>query len=227
MTDSTDPHGLPLWPAPERNKQPILQQLLELIPPAARSLLEVASATGQHALHFASALPHVTYQPSDYDEEHLSTLRRRVELSGLANLLPPLRLNATSSTWPAAIYDVVYNANMVHIAPWEVAEGLFRGAGQVLGPAGVLLTYGPYQLDGRHTSLSNEQFDASLRERDSRWGVRDLADLERLAGDCGLRLSEKVAMPANNYLVRWARPAGSGPAGSKSTNGSAGSASSH
>ena len=143
--------------------------------------------------------------PSDHDEEHLATIEKRVEVLGLRNLRPPLRLNVTEPKWPLAAVDVVYNANMVHIAHWEVAVGLFRGAAQVLSAGGWLVTYGPYKIDGEHTSESNRRFDESLRGRDERWGMRDLAELAKLAARYGLALRERRDMPANNFLVIWDR----------------------
>lgn len=203
MADSIDENGLVVWPAPERNKQPILEQLQRFLGAREGLLLEVASATGQHAVHFVRHLQGWTLQPSDCDPDYLQTLRRRVEHESNARLLPPLELDVTQSVWPVDRVDAIYNANMVHIAPWAVAEGLFRGAGELLATDALLITYGPYQIDGRHTSESNQRFDQSLRERDPEWGVRDLADLNALATRFGLHERERVAMPANNFLVVW------------------------
>lgn len=201
--DSTDSWGLVVWPAPERNKQPILEQLVQLLPPHAKRLLEISSATGQHAEHFARALPELEIQTSDFDAEHLITLEARARLCGLPNFLAPIHLDVTEETWPVSDIDVIYNANMVHIAPFDAARGLFRGAGRLLSPGAMMITYGPYQLDGQHTSESNAQFDASLRARDSRFGVRDLAELAELGAAAGLVHRAPIAMPANNFLVVW------------------------
>lgn len=203
MADSIDEHGLVLWPAPERNKQPILEQLQRVLGASDGLLLEVASATGQHAVHFVRHLPGWTIQPSDYDSDYLETLRRRVELESNPRLLLPVELDVTQPVWPIPRADAIYNANMVHIAPWSVAEGLFHGAGTLLEAGAPLITYGPYQIDGRHTSESNQRFDQSLRDRDPEWGVRDLADLAVLAARHGLRERERVAMPSNNFLIVW------------------------
>lgn len=207
--DQTDDLGLPIWPAAERNKQPILDALLEIIPQGQGTILEISAATGQHAVHFAPHFPGYKYYVSDMDHEHLATLGRRIERSGIANLMGPLFVDATSepwpiqSLWPIQHVEVIYNANMMHIAPFSATAGLFRGAGRVLTQGGYLLTYGPYMLDGQHTSVSNEHFDASLKQRDTSWGVRDIADLKLLAAEHGLSLREKRAMPANNFLLVW------------------------
>jgi SAM-dependent methyltransferase len=203
VMDTLDSYGLPVWGAPERNKQPILEQLKMLIPSHAKRMLEISSATGQHAEHFARELPGLEIQTSDFDAEHLVTLEARSRLCGLANFLAPVRLDVTEDNWPVADVDVIYNANMVHIAPFEVAEGLFRGAGQVLRPGALMITYGPYRLNGEHTSESNAQFDASLKARDPRFGVRDLQELARLAEAVNMVHRPAIAMPANNFLVVW------------------------
>ena len=205
-TDSFDEHGLPLWPAAERNKQPILDVLL-LVLPERGVLLEVASGTGQHAVHFASALEGWAVQPSDSDPEHLETLRRRVALGKNPRLLPPLELDVEKEP-PALEPTAIYCANMVHIAPWSACVGLFRLADRLLGKGGQLLTYGPYSVRGAHTSESNARFDESLRERNAQWGVRDVDALEAVAREHALALAETFAMPANNQLLVWRRGGG-------------------
>lgn len=194
------------WPAPERNKAPIADVLRRVLPRTGL-VLEVASGTGQHAEHFARLLPELTFQPTDHDPELLEALHARSQQAGLGNLRPPLRLDAGDEAWPLQCADAVFNANMIHIAPWDVALGLLAGAGRVLDAGGVLVTYGPYMLDGEHTSQSNAQFDASLRERDSRWGVRDLGEVAEVAARHGLTLVERVAMPANNFTIVWRKQA--------------------
>ncbi len=201
--DSTDSYGLTVWPAPERNKQPILEQLKTLIPSHAKRLLEISSATGQHAEHFAREMPQLEIQTSDFDAEHLVTLEARACACGLTNLLIPVHLDVTTEVWPVSDIDVIYNANMVHIAPIEAARGLFRGAGRILEPGAMMITYGPYRLNGEHTSESNAQFDASLRARDARFGVRDLAELATFGQAAGLVHRAPITMPANNLLVVW------------------------
>lgn len=205
--DTIDEHGLPLWPAAERNKQVILEQLEHFLPPEAQTLLEISAATGQHALHFARALPQLRIQTTDYDPEHLSTLRQRISHVGLENLFEPVHLDVTEEDWalpePSGGYDCIYNANMMHIAPIEAAQGLFRGAGRLLGSGARMITYGPYLVDGKPTSESNAAFDQSLRSRDARWGIRDLGALDKLAAPAGLQRRETIPMPANNFLLVW------------------------
>lgn len=201
--DSLDEHGLPLWPAAERNKGPILEVLQRVLPERGW-LLEVASGTGQHALAFASALSGWTIQPSDVDPENLETLRRRVSLSKNPRLLPPLSLDVTEEP-PALTPTAIFCANMIHIAPWAACVGLFRLADQLLADRGQLVTYGPYSVQGTHTAESNARFDQSLRNRDPEWGVRDLDDLKALAQERRLFMREVIAMPANNLVVVWQR----------------------
>lgn len=203
--DDRDEHGLPLWPAAERNKQPILEQLLEIVPKSGGVWLEIAAATGQHAVHFAPHLPAYSYVPTDFDEKHLATLIKRQLVAEIPNLAPPLCLDVTDEHWPLARADVIYCANMVHIAPFQVAEGLFRGAARLLEAGKLLITYGPYKFGGVHTSESNERFDASLRERNPAFGVRDLVELRAVAEPLGFRCREPLPMPANNFLLVWDR----------------------
>ena len=203
--DDRDEYGLPLWPAAERNKQPILERLLTIVPQVGGIWLEIAAATGQHAVHLAPHFPAYSYIPTDFDEKHLATLIKRQLVSAIENLKPPVRLDVTEESWPLEKADVIYNANMVHIAPFFVTEGLFRGAARLLDPGKILITYGPYKFDGVHTSESNERFDASLRERNSAWGVRDLAELGAVAEAVGFTCREPLPMPANNFLLVWDR----------------------
>lgn len=203
--DDFDEHGLPIWGAPERNKRPILEQLERFLSPPSALLLEVGSATGQHAAYFCERLPHVLVQPTDHDPEHLETLARRVELGLWPNLLPPLRLDAGSADWPDVAPSAIFCANVIHIAPLAVAHGLFTGASRLLAPGALLLTYGPYKIAGAHTSESNERFDESLKSRNPEWGVRDLDELAAFAHGVDLELEEKVALPANNFFVVWRR----------------------
>jgi hypothetical protein len=203
-SDPLDEHGLPSWPAAERNKQPILDVLVRVLPERGL-LLEVASGTGQHALHFARWLSGWTVQPSDCDPEHLSTLRRRAALLADGRLLPPVELDVTA-TPPAVSPTAIYCANMVHIAPWSACLGLFSVADRLLPDDGLLLTYGPYSIHGVHTAESNARFDQSLRERNPEWGVRDLDALIEVAREHHLELWETHEMPANNLMLVWRRP---------------------
>lgn len=191
-------------PAAARNRDAILEALRPVLP--ARGLvLEVASGTGEHAVHLASALPHLVFQPSDPDPRARASEAAWAEQAGLANLRPPLALDAAARSWPLSAADAVLCINMIHIAPWRAAEGLLRGAARLLPPGGPLCLYGPFRIGGRHTAPSNEAFDASLRAQDPEWGVRDLDELAALAGAVGLGGPEITAMPANNLTVVFRR----------------------
>lgn len=191
-------------PSAERNAEPI-RAVLERVLPAAGLVLEIASGTGQHAAHMARALPGLTWQPSDVTPEALASIAAWVTAAGLPNLRAPIALDVTAEVWPVAAADAVVAINMLHIAPWAAALGLVRGAARVLGPGGVLCTYGPYRFDGRFTAPSNESFDASLRARDPDWGVRDVRDIEAAAAAVGFALAEVVAMPTNNHTLVFRR----------------------
>ena len=208
MPDDVDAHGLPLWPSAERNKEPIADVLRRVLPAQGR-LLEIASGSGQHAVHFAGILPGYSIQPSDCDPENLATLRRRVALLNDPRVLTPLELDVTREP-PELDATVVYCANMVHIAPWAASVGLFRVAARVLDPSGLLLTYGPYSFHGEHTAESNARFDRSLKDRNPEWGVRDVDALAAVAREHGFVLGETHAMPANNFVLVWKRLPGGG-----------------
>ncbi|HEX6275381.1 MAG TPA: DUF938 domain-containing protein [Polyangiaceae bacterium] len=203
MTDPIDEHGLPLWPSAERNKQPIAAVLATILP-AQGLLLEVASGTGQHAVHFTNVLPGWTIQPSERDPALLETLRRRVAIAANPRLLPPIALDVTGPA-PDVEPTAIFCANMVHIAPWSACLGLFRLASQLLREGAMLVTYGPYSVHGEHTAESNARFDQSLRDRDAEWGVRDVDALERVAAEHGFALEQTHTMPANNLVLVWRR----------------------
>lgn len=198
------------YPAPERNKDPILEVLRRVLPPRGR-VLEIASGTGQHVVHFAQALPGLAWQPSDPEAPHRESIQERVAVAGLANVAVPLVLDVRDRPWPVAEIDAIVCINMIHISPWEATLALLQEAGTVLPADGVLYLYGPYRREGRHTAPSNEAFDADLRGRNPEWGVRDLEEVERLAGDSGLVLDAIVAMPANNLSVVFRRGSESPP----------------
>jgi SAM-dependent methyltransferase len=187
-------------PAAERNKQPILDVLAPRLP-ARGTVLEIASGTAQHAVHFARALPALTWQPTDSDADLRAAAAARIAAASLANVLPPLPLDVCDSVWPVTAVDAVVCINMIHIAPWAATEGLLRGAARVLRVGSPLFLYGPYRLEGRHTAPSNEAFDVALRARDPSWGVRDLGDVAGCGREHGFELSETLAMPANNLTV--------------------------
>ncbi|MGQ3054232.1 MAG: DUF938 domain-containing protein [Roseateles sp.] len=191
-------------PAAERNGPPILAALQRLLPPTG-VMLEIASGTGQHAAFLCEGLPGWQWQPSDFDAASLPSIAAWCE--GLARVRPPIMLNVLDADWPGvpAQVDAMYCANMIHIAPWACTAGLMQGAARHLAADGLLMTYGPYQLDDEPTAPSNLAFDADLRARDPGWGLRRLADVAAEAAAAGLRLRERIDMPANNKLLVWAR----------------------
>ena len=187
-------------PAAERNKEPILAVLRRVLPETGL-VLEIASGTGQHVMHFASALPNLAWQPTDLDPEALASIEAWIAETGLPNVRTPLSLDARDEAWPIEQADAVVSINMVHIAPWAATLGLMRGAGLVLGAGGILFLYGPYRRSGAHTDPSNEAFDAQLRSSNSQWGIRDLEAVAEAGREHGLVLSEVLEMPANNLSV--------------------------
>lgn len=187
-------------PATQRNREPILAVLRRVLPPRGL-VLEVASGTGEHATHFAAALPEITWQPSDPDPDNrLSVAAWAVELQ-TTNMRPPLALDVRADAWPLTHADAVVAINMIHIAPWEATLGLLRGAAAILPAGAPLYLYGPYLREGHPTAPSNVAFDQSLRERDPSWGVRDLGAVVAAAAPCELVFEEVVEMPANNLSV--------------------------
>jgi SAM-dependent methyltransferase len=192
------------YPAPERNKAPILE-VLQRVLPAQGTVLEVASGTGQHIVHFATHLPGLTWLPSDPEADHRDSIRARVEQAGLANVAPTLALDVLDQPWPVSSFDAIVCINMIHIAPWETALALLAEAGRLLPAEGVLFLYGPFRRDGKDTAPSNTAFDADLRRRNPQWGVRNLEDVLHHASVGGLALREVVEMPANNLSVIFRR----------------------
>lgn len=193
-------------PATERNREPILEVLARWLSEPAR-VLEVASGTGQHAVFFAARLPHVTWQPTEPDPTGLASIEAWRLEADLPNLEPPIALDAAAVDWPlpGSRFDAIFNANLIHIAPWRVASGLLEGAGRILPSGGSLFLYGPFKVAGSHTSASNAGFDASLRERDPSWGVRDLEEVLEVAARNGLVWQETNDLPANNKLIVFRR----------------------
>lgn len=187
-------------PAVARNRDAILVVLREHLP-ASGLVLEVASGSGEHAVHFAAALPSLRWQPTDPAPRNRASIAAHARAAGLPNLLAPLDLDASAMAWPVARAEAVVAINMVHIAPWSATMGLLAGAAKVLSESGLLYLYGPYRREGRHTAPSNASFDADLRVRDPSWGVRDVEDVVRAALPHELRLEHQVAMPANNLSL--------------------------
>lgn len=197
--------NLPNSPAAERNKHAILEALRAHLGPQGLAL-ELASGTGQHAVHFAQALPGWTWQPTDADAQCLPVIEQRIALSGLPNVRRPEQLDVMSEAWPSAAapfsqaFDAIFCANMLHISPAETGPALMRGARRHLQLGGLLITYGPY-FDEGPTAPSNLAFDADLRARNPAWGIRQLSDVVQEAARSGLALRAKQAMPANNLLL--------------------------
>jgi SAM-dependent methyltransferase len=203
-TTSPQPPGALVAPAVARNREPILAVLHRVLPERG-VVLEIASGSGEHAIYFAAALPHLTWQPSDPDPEARESIAAYRAAAPLPNLLPPLALDVASPNWPVTQADVIVAINMIHIAPWAAAEGLMAGAERLLPEDGVLFLYGPFRERGQHTAPSNAAFDESLRARNREWGVRDLEDVTALARRHGFALEERAAMPANNLSVVFRR----------------------
>ncbi|HXY96248.1 MAG TPA: DUF938 domain-containing protein [Steroidobacteraceae bacterium] len=187
----------------ERNKGPILA-VLESELAASRSVLEIGSGTGQHAVHFARNLPHLSWQPTELGAE-LGPLAERIRLEGPPNLAPAIALDVRAHPWPVERVEAVFSANTLHIMAWDAVEDFFRGAGAVLSSPGVLCVYGPFRYRGRYTSESNAEFDRFLRCRDRLSGLRDFEALERLAAAAGLAFAADHLMPANNQTLVWRR----------------------
>jgi cyclopropane fatty-acyl-phospholipid synthase-like methyltransferase len=189
----------------ERNKGPILEVLVRELA-ASRAVLEIGSGTGQHAVHFARHLPHLSWQPSEVAEQQVA-LAERIRLEGSANLCAPIVLDVRTLPWPVraapAAFDALFSANTLHIIDWESVEDFFRGAGGVLAAGGVLCVYGPFRYRDRYTSDSNAGFDAWLRARDPKSGIRDFEALDARARAQGFTLTADHAMPANNQTLVW------------------------
>src|SRR5215210_4265511 len=179
-------------PAADRNKEPILAVLRRVLPKTGL-VLEVASGTGQHIVHFARELPDLEWQPSDPDPEMHGSIKQWIARTGVRNVRDPLRLEVCSGAWPTRA-DAVLCINMIHIAPWSATLGLMSGASRLLPKAGLLYLYGPYRRQSHYTSASNEAFDRDLRLRNAEWGVRDLGSVTDAAANCRLTLEDVVEM---------------------------------
>lgn len=188
-------------PSCERNKEPILAVLREILS-VPGLVLEIGSGSGQHAVHFARGLPHVEWQPTDV-ADNLPGISAWCDEAGLANLREPLVLDLFSDRWPVAVAQAVVCINTIHIVSWEAVERLFAGAGRLLLPGGVMYVYGPYRYADRPLEPSNEEFDRWLKARDSASGVRLFENVNRLAGQNDLMLAGDRAMPANNRSIWW------------------------
>ena len=207
---------LPFSEACERNKEPILAALRGHFAAATR-VLEIGSGTGQHALHFAAALPQLRWQTSEMPG-HCDAVRAWLAAHPQPNVLAPVELDVRGA-WPAGPFDAIFSANTLHIMGWEGVRALFRGVASCLARGGVLAIYGPFNYDGRYTSASNAAFDEWLRARDPASGIRDHEAVDALARGAGLSPVADHAMPANNRLLVWARPQPNASSGSPPMSG--------
>ena len=193
--------GKPFAESCEQNKAVILAVIKPLLQQA-RHVLEIGSGTGQHAVHFAAAMPHLEWFTSDRLEHHAG-VRMWLSEAACENIHEPLTLDVTQAEWPRLEVDAVFTANTAHIMSWEAVQAMFAGVGQVLEEQGLFLMYGPFNYNHRYTSDSNAQFDVWLKHRDPRSGIRNFEDLEVLAGQAGMTLAMDYAMPANNRILTW------------------------
>jgi hypothetical protein len=197
-------------PATERNREPILTVLQEILP-ATGTVLEISSGTGEHAVFFAPQLQSHLWLPSDPNPIARASIAAWRSFAPIENLLPPIALDCCDPVWAVEQADVplpqpiraIVNINMIHIAPWSACLGLFAGAARILPPDGILYLYGPFKQNDRHTASSNATFDQSLQMQNPDWGVRDLEQVVAVAQTHGFSLVKTVAMPANNLSVVW------------------------
>lgn len=199
-------------PAFHRNHEPIWQAIESFLIEKTGSVLEIGSGTGQHAVTYAARTPKLTWWPSDISPAHRASIDAWRNEAALPNLRAPQSIDLMTPGWTwrgdgggGDALAAIVCFNVLHIAPWRVAENLFAGAGRLLADGGHLLLYGPYKRDGAHTAPSNTEFDASLRARNPEWGVRDLADVVALGRNSGLTLATIVDMPANNLVLAFKR----------------------
>lgn len=186
-------------PSAQRNVGPIVETMAPLLPKSGL-VLEIASGGGYHSAVLAHEHPNLEWQQTDRDDDALARLNRTFEDAALPNLKTPLQLYAEADMWPVSDVTAMMCCNMIHIAPWSAAVGLFAGAGRVLKPGGVFFLYGPFKIEGQHTAPSNESFEQWLTDQDPAWGVRDAADVDALGADNGLTLDQVIEMPANNLM---------------------------
>lgn len=189
-------------PATLRNRDPLLDVLKRWLP-GHPTVLEISAGSGEHAAYFAPRFPGHLWRPTDMGAAELASIEGHRADADAPNLLPAMRLDVRERPWSSGPVHVVFCANMIHIAPWECCVALFEGAAEVLAPGGLLLLYGPFRIDGRHTADSNASFDEWLRSQDPRWGVRDLGEVNAVARAAGFEEVERNAMPANNLTVVW------------------------
>lgn len=193
-------------PSSQRNGRYILDVLKKVLPKEG-TVLEIASGTGEHAAFFAPEFSHLTWQPSDPADDKIESIKAWIAIIPSPNLLPPIAIDAASDQWPVENQKVtppitaIVCINMIHVSPWAAGQGLIAAAGRILKKGGVLYFYGAYMVDGHHTAPSNVEFDKMIRKTDSRWGLRDIRDVEKEANKQGLILKDVIPMPANNFSV--------------------------
>jgi SAM-dependent methyltransferase len=200
-------------PAFHRNHQPIWAVLEKFLGGKTGDVLEAGSGTGQHVVYFARQNPEIIWWPSDLSEAHLKSIAAWRVAAGLPNIRPPQRIDLSDPAWSVAESGgsapgkllAIFCANVIHIAPWRVAQGLIAGAARHLRDDGRLFLYGPFKRDGRHTAVSNAVFDTSLKSQNEEWGVRDVGDVTKLAEGAGFELAETFEMPANNLILMFER----------------------
>jgi hypothetical protein len=208
-----EPDGRLDAPAFHRNHQPIWTVLEKFLNGKSGDVLEAGSGTGQHVIDFARQTPEITWWPSDLNDAHLKSISAWRAHARLPNVRPPLRIDLSDPAWCPEMHDgngpgpllAVFCANVIHIAPWRIAEGLFAGSTRFLQADGQLFLYGPFKRDGKHTAPSNAMFDTSLRDNNPEWGVRDIADVRALAESVDLNLVDIAELPANNLVLTFAR----------------------
>ncbi len=208
-----EPDGRLDAPAFHRNHQAIRAVLQQFLAGKSGDVVEAGSGTGQHVVDFARHFPEITWWPSDLNAQHLKSIEAWRAYAQLPNIRTPLRIDLSDPAWCPEMHDgsgpgellAVFCANVIHIAPWRVAEGLLAGAGRYLRADGRLFLYGPFKRGGKHTAVSNAVFDTSLREGNPEWGVRDIEAVEELAAGAGLSLIEIAEMPANNLTLVFGR----------------------
>jgi SAM-dependent methyltransferase len=210
MSQAFNPEAAKFSAPAERNREPILAVLQQVLP-AKGLALEIASGTGQHVAHFAAQMPGWVWQPSDATAKGFESIAAWCAQAGAANVRQPVVLDVLAPAWPsvgaefAEPFDAIYCANMLHISPWVTCAALMRGAARHLSPTGLLITYGPYLEDDVPTSAGNLAFDADLRQRNPQWGIRALNDVKHQAALAGLQLQQRFQMPANNLLLVFKR----------------------
>ncbi len=199
-------------PAVQRNRDFLADQLTSILPnsatilPNSATVLEIASGSGEHAVHFAARFPALVWRPSDPDPAAMASIEAWRTAAALANVRPPRQIDVMAANWWDALSaDAVLCINMVHISPWEATMGLFRGCAELLTAQAPLILYGPYLEEGVETAESNLAFDQSLKARNPQWGLRKLRDMDSLAADCGFARRDRVEMPANNLMLVYRR----------------------